>query len=413
MADLPSYVSSRVINGHCDCMFLYNTFQWPWTRIAGLIAPRPLLFVNSDQDRIFPMDANQRVINRLERLYSLFGKGNLVDSVVSVGGHDYRQDIREAVYRFINTHLKNDPREVTDGEIDLVTGTHPNEKFPIAPERLRVFPTDADIPADELNTTIDEHFVAMADVAPPEKGRFDAWKADLLGELRRVTFGSFPERIPPAEVILAEEGPAVFQTEEGVRLSEACLTVVQEKPEPGRVLLVVDGVGSGQLPEWIAEDCRPDDHVVVFAPRGVGPSRWTHKNPPNFVERSHALLGRTVDTGRIRDVVAMARYLRALCGGKSLLVAGEGPAGVLAAYAAVLEAEIDGAILKDPSPSHMQPDAPQLLNVLRVCDVPEVLGMIAPGRLVIYDENAAWSSKTAAIYAAAGAADNVIIDSKR
>ena len=35
MADLESYVANRVINGHCDCMFLYNTFQWPWTRIAG------------------------------------------------------------------------------------------------------------------------------------------------------------------------------------------------------------------------------------------------------------------------------------------------------------------------------------------------------------------------------------------
>jgi hypothetical protein len=57
MADLPSYVGNRVVNGHCDCMFLYNAFAWPWTRIAALIAPRPLLFVNSDQDAIFPMDA--------------------------------------------------------------------------------------------------------------------------------------------------------------------------------------------------------------------------------------------------------------------------------------------------------------------------------------------------------------------
>ena len=58
MADLLSYVPNRVINGHCDCMFLYNTFRWPWARIAGIIAPRPLLFVNSDKDSIFPMDAN-------------------------------------------------------------------------------------------------------------------------------------------------------------------------------------------------------------------------------------------------------------------------------------------------------------------------------------------------------------------
>src|SRR5690606_27078310 len=121
MADLESYIANRVINGHCDCMFLYNTFQWPWTRIAALVAPRPMLFVNSDQDRIFPMDANQRVINRLESLYSLFGAGDLVDAVVSVGGHAYRKDIRQAAYRFINSHLKDDPRIVEDSERDIVS----------------------------------------------------------------------------------------------------------------------------------------------------------------------------------------------------------------------------------------------------------------------------------------------------
>src|SRR5882672_961182 len=147
MADLVSYVPNRVINGHCDCMFLYNTYQWPWTRIAALIAPRPLLFVNSDHDSIFPMDANERVINRLERVYSLFGAGDQVDSLVSMGGHDYRKDIRQASFRFMNTHLKNDPRPILDSEVDLVTGAR-EEIHPIAPEELRVFPQDADLPKD-------------------------------------------------------------------------------------------------------------------------------------------------------------------------------------------------------------------------------------------------------------------------
>ncbi|MFC1635595.1 alpha/beta hydrolase family protein, partial [Planctomycetota bacterium] len=133
MADLMSYVSNRVINGHCDCMFLYNTFQWPWTRIAALIAPRPLLFVNSDKDGIFPMDANERVINRLERVYSLYGISDFVDSVVSIGGHAYRQDIRQAAYRFINMHLKNDPRVIEDSEVDLITGSGNDQQHPIEP----------------------------------------------------------------------------------------------------------------------------------------------------------------------------------------------------------------------------------------------------------------------------------------
>ena len=170
MADLVSYVPNRVINGHCDCMFLYNTFQWPWTRIAALIAPRPLLFVNSDHDAIFPMDANQRVINRLERLYSLYGASDQVDAVVSIGGHAYREDIRKAVYRFINTHLKNDPAEVTDSEVDLVTESQNDRQHPIDPEKLRVFPSDDDIPKDELNTTIDEHFVPVGKTELPAEG---------------------------------------------------------------------------------------------------------------------------------------------------------------------------------------------------------------------------------------------------
>ena len=175
MADLESYVSNRVINGHCDCMFLYNTFQWPWTRIAAMVAPRPLLVANSDQDTIFPMDANERVINRLKRVYSLFGASDQVEAFVSIGGHAYRQDLRQGAYRFINMHFKDDPRIVADSEQDLVTG-RPAEHYPIEPERLRVFRTDADIPKDELNTTIDRHFVAVAQVAPPRAGGFEAWK---------------------------------------------------------------------------------------------------------------------------------------------------------------------------------------------------------------------------------------------
>ncbi|MDZ4686955.1 MAG: prolyl oligopeptidase family serine peptidase, partial [Planctomycetaceae bacterium] len=192
MADLESYVGNRVINGHCDCMFLHNTFQWPWTRIAALIAPRPLLFVNSDNDTIFPMDANERITNRLERTYSLFGAGDKVDTLVSIGGHAYREDIRRGVYQFFNLHLKQDGHPVTDSEVDLVEGTGNATVHPIPPERLRAFATDADIPADQLNTKIDESFVPLGQPVTPQSGEYPAWKEALFAELRRVTFRTIP-----------------------------------------------------------------------------------------------------------------------------------------------------------------------------------------------------------------------------
>ena len=140
MSDLESYVSHKVINGHCDCMFLVNTYQWQWTTIAALIAPRPLLFANSDNDPIFPMDGNRRIIARLRQLYKMYDKPELVDDYVSKGGHDYRPDLRIAVFKWINKHLKHDTGAVKDADFKPLPG-----------KELRVFPEDKDIPKDALN----------------------------------------------------------------------------------------------------------------------------------------------------------------------------------------------------------------------------------------------------------------------
>jgi len=412
MADLASYVTNRVINGHCDCMFLYNTFAWPWTRIAALVTPRPLLFVNSDRDDIFPMDANERVIARLERLYSLFGAGDLVDSVVSVGGHAYRKDIRQAAFRFINTHLKNDPRPVLDSEVDLVTESGSSQHHPIEPEKLRVFPTDADIPKDQLNTRIDEYFVPAANVAPPRQGEFDAWQKALLGELRRVTFRHFPERLPPARLLgQAAAGGERLEPEPGIEIRLRKLGSAAPAQAPKRVLLVVStGATGDSARNWAQSKSEKDDALYLCEPRGVGETRWTRKNPPNYVERAHVLLGLTADEGRVWDVAAAARYLRQkYAASVPVTVLGEEGAAVLAAYAALVEPDISGLVLRNPTLTHAEASAPQLLNVVRVCDVPDVLGMLAPRPLRIEGGKAEALKKVAETYAAAGAADRVTL----
>lgn len=399
MADLSSYVPNRVINGHCDCMFLYNTFEWPWTRIAGLVAPRPLLFVNSDQDGIFPMDANERVITQLERLYSLHGAGDNVDAVVSVGGHDYRRDIRQATFRFINMHLKGDARPVTDTEVDLVQDRPP--VHPIEPRRLRVFPADGNLPADQLNTTIDQHFVPLAKVAVPSTGEFDSWKKNLLTELRRVTVRSLPNPVPPARV-KSTDSPTItrLETDEGIviRLEK----VGQSPAPPKRILLVVENApdpNAAPGPPWLEKAREPGDVVYVCQTRGIGDSRWTGKNPPNYIARSHVLLGSTVDTGRVYDILATVGYLRQIHKTEPIHVAGDRAAGVIAAYAALLDSTIAGVVCFQPPLSHMDPPAPQFLNVLRVADVPELLGLLAPRPLLVFSSDERLK-KTSAIFAA-------------
>lgn len=411
MADLESYVPNRVVNGHCDCMFMYNTFRWPWTRIAALVAPRPMLFVNSDNDGIFPMDANERVVARLERLYSLFGAGDRVDAVVSVGGHAYRQDIRRSAYRFLNIHLRHDPRPVDDSEIDIVSeGGNPGS-YPIEPEKLRVFPTDADLPRDELNTTIDESFVPLAEVASPKAGQFDAWKGPLLAELRRVSFGYFPAEIPAAEKLgAAEGGQERLRSEPGIefRLRRAAALAGAKSV----LLVVLDEGEAGESPDWVSQVAAPEQAVAFCEPRGIGATRWTSKNPPNYVRRSHVLLGRTVEAGQVWDAIAAARMLAADAsanGGAApaVYVAGKGAAGLIAAYAAVLDETIAGVTLVAPPTTHREAAAPQFLNVLRVADAPHLLGLLAPRPLRIIGAPSVAFERTAEVYAAAGAKDRL------
>lgn len=405
MADLVSYVPNRVVNGHCDCMFLYNTYQWPWTRIAALIAPRPLLFVNSDQDAIFPMDANERIINRLERLYSLFGAGDRVDSLVSIGGHAYRQDIRQGAYRFLNTYLKNDPQPVSDSESDLVRGNN-DPDHPIPPSQLRAFPQDSDIPQDAINCRADQEFVPLAPTRLPQPDEFETWRNQIRAKLRSASFHHFPETIPAARLMdrdasgvmrLATEGPVQVKLK----------PVPAATPTPERIWILISGSRIDQAPtSWISQFTRQKDQIFVCEPRGIGSGDWTRKNPPNYVARSHYLLGRTPDSGRIWDIVAVAHYLlQTNLDEVPIYLAGEGSSAVLAVYAGLLEPKIGGFFLRHPPASHMNDAAPGLLNVLRVLDIPIATGLLAPRPVSLMPGPTAWPGETASVFRLAGALD--------
>jgi cephalosporin-C deacetylase-like acetyl esterase len=391
MSDLESYISHKVINGHCDCMFLINTYQWEWTTIAALIAPRPLLFANSDNDSIFPMDGNRRVIARLRQLYKMYDKPGLVDDYVSKGGHDYRPDLRIAVFKWINKHFKNDTSEVKDADFKPLPG-----------KELRVFPEDKDIPKDAINGKIDESFVPKANVKLPKEGEFVEWKKGLLKELQEKSFRALPAEISALKV--KDNSFGRFTSEPGI---EVTLYPLFKSPEP-KSLFVVD------RSFWEVKDTKDvaarvksipgDKNPWYLFSRGIVDNEWTRKSPPNYVERAHALLGRTVDEGRVWDIIATVRHLQKEKKA-SIPVIGMREVGILAAYAALLEPSIKEVVIVDPPVSHRE--GPIFLNVLRVLDIPEALGLLAPRRLTLINAKDKAFDRTAEIYRLAGAADRL------
>ena len=73
IASMANHVVDGCVEGHCDCMFMVNTYRWDFPLLASLIAPRPLLIVNTDDDRIFPLDGVTDVFSQTRKVYEMLG----------------------------------------------------------------------------------------------------------------------------------------------------------------------------------------------------------------------------------------------------------------------------------------------------------------------------------------------------
>jgi dienelactone hydrolase len=405
IGDLGYYVGESGLDYHCDCMLFYNNARWSWATIAALVCPRPLLFVNSDADKLFPMSSNERVVNRLEKLYAKFGASDQIDAMVSAGGHDYRTDIRRAVFEFFNRHFKGDARRVVDPD----TGLTKDGKHRIEYRLLRVFPEDSDLPRDQLNKSIDETFVPAAKLELPAADRFSEWRQKILDQLRKISFAAWPAAAPAVETARLGNTPSKGReaTEEGLEVSWHWLPGKTAAAQRWLIVLNPDEE-PGKLPAW-AHSIVGTGPALLLRPRDSDSKGVMRED--NTFERAMALLGGTVDGGRIWDVMTVIRRRRG--GGTAWHVAGRGQAGIIAAYAALYEPSIEKIVTVDPPPSHHPGPGggaygPVLLSVLRVCDIPEVLGCLAPRPLVLIGARNPAFHRTAALYQIAGAANHLI-----
>lgn len=405
VSDLECYVTDQVINGHCDCMFFHNVYQWEWTTALALFAPKPLLFANSDKDGIFPMSGNKRIIERLRKCYDLFGAKDKVDEHVSKGGHDYREDLRLAVFNFFNTHLKGNKAPAKDTQFEKIEG-----------KLLRAFPDDKDVPKDAINATADETFVPVAKVDPPTEKTFKDWKAKLTKELREKVFRALPEKIPAVQEVRKDNdlGVRVLSSEEGIEFVGRANFQVTGKGIHGLSVANPDEKfeEAGRFPKRLEGDVV---HGSMVSLRGGFYVPWTKKNPPNTVERSLALIGQTADSGRVRDIAGAFVMLRDTAEKQVkkqtiVRVRAGGQAGIIAAYAALfVPGAVDELVIIDPPTSHR--DGPHFLGVQRVLDIPDALGLLAPDvKLTLLGKSAKDKAfdRTAAIYAAAGAKDKFV-----
>ena len=148
ITSLDNHVVDGCVEGHCDCMYMVNTYGWDFPLVAALVAPRPLLISNTDKDGIFPLDGVVDVYTKARRIYELYDATDRLGLQITEGPHQDTQELRVHAFLWMNRFLKEDDSLIEKPAIKL---------FP--PADLKVFDQ---LPGDERNTAIHEEFVPRA-----------------------------------------------------------------------------------------------------------------------------------------------------------------------------------------------------------------------------------------------------------
>lgn len=388
-----------VLPGHCDCMYMVNTYQWDFPMVAALCAPRPLLLGNSDKDPIFPVGGYRRLADKVRKVYELYGAGDKFQVLETSGPHKDTPELRLGAFKWMNRWLKNDTGEVVE-----------KEHVPFTPQELKVFDK---LPADALNPKIHESFVKPANPPlPKDKAEWEKMRAEWMKALKEQVFRNWPKNPPPLNAKVAAD-----VTKEGIRLRaidyvsekdvELRLWVVNaesvKKPKKSfvgicnesmfahskKIGAIFQNVGLPALGKPDVGDLRKEleDHedvIVIVAPRGIGPFRMAKPdtNEETLLRRRFALIGETLASNQAWDARRALELIRQHpdLNGSAIRLAGEDDSAPAALLAAVFESSLDEVELRMMWPTFRE--AEPVLNLFRFVDIPQIASMIPVKRFI-------------------------------
>ena len=384
ITDLRNHVIDGCVEGHCDCMYITNTYRWDYPRVAALVAPRPLLLSNSDRDDIFPLDGVVRTYNEARHVYDLYKAGGDLGLLIVPGPHKDCQELQVPAFRWFNKHLKGDAQ----------TPIRDSAEKQFTPQELKVF---AELPKDQLNATIHETFVPAA--APPSvpatANQWNTLRDGWLKAIREKTFAAWPASPEPLDVqktySVQHAGLRLaaydFTSQGPVRL-RLYLVERESAGKPSRVVLKIVGQQDWQqllaaMPNpnaaataKLQDEVRPGVAIAFLSPRGVGLTAFDPSpKKQTQIRRRFMLLGQTLDGMQVWDVRRAIQTLCSLDETKSLrpeLSARDVMAGI-ALYASLFEPDVAGLVLENLPATHR--NGPILLNVSRYLEMPQAVAM--------------------------------------
>ncbi|MCK4300935.1 MAG: hypothetical protein KAX80_15450, partial [Planctomycetes bacterium] len=235
----------------------------------------------------------------------------------------------------------------------------------------------------------------------------------LVNALRRKTFAHFPSRPPKLNLTTVQEfaggtnvGSLIdFTSEEGIVLRAKVFVpqAAQDGPSPAFVFLrspdherwEFEGFTGHLDPKWIR---------AAVDVRGVGATSWS-PSLQRHLRRASAIIGCTIGSMRVWDALRALEAVRQLPGvdGERMALAAKGEMCAVALYAALLDGNVNSLVLADAPETQNAPSRPdgtgptiEMLNCLRLTDLPYIAGLLWPTELVFFHsrpETYQWSEE--------------------
>lgn len=234
---------------HCTCTHLPGMFRgMEWFEIASLIAPRSLMMLQGDQDGIFPISGARRAGHNTEAIYTMLGQsGQVRFSELPGQPHAYSRPYRESMYGWMACHLlregsgepmpeedvrpldEQDPLLLCDPEGSII------RRSPTVVDlaRKRAMEMIAHLPEGRSVETRDVGAKWVHELTAPPEPRPDYMAARTVQ--RVPVMGGWLEKIS----FVSEDGEPVL----------GLLWLPQDRAVPARTVLIVDSRGKQAVAE--------------------------------------------------------------------------------------------------------------------------------------------------------------------
>ncbi|MFH1740349.1 MAG: hypothetical protein ABIH23_15175 [bacterium] len=395
---LESHIKDRTIDGHCDCMWPINTYLWDRSDIAALIAPRPLMIASSNRDGLYTIEAIRNCHKAAKRIYDLYGASDNLRLVETPGPHSYHEISRTNIFSWFIKHLygRDVPPEIV-GDIDS------SEEAQESAETLQVYVGGA--PPDDRTKTIQDSLVELAD--PPEIGSkedLERQRTEVVASLKKMTFRAFPVETCAPNLTLEfqsnnDETSGIlhyrFTPEKDWRLKfNLQWNGSPDAPAPTILMLLPPRNPNRRGTSDFLNGVPGTWNRVYLETRGIGETSWGPEIQWHL-RRAAAWTGRTIASMRVYDTLRCLEVLRSLpsVDENRVMLAADGEMTAVALYAALLDGKLKTVILGNPPATQDAPSEPngtgpafEMLNCLRVTDLPQVAGLLWPARLVFVGE---------------------------